>query len=205
MRASASQLGRQRDENATAGAVVAAERGLRLIDDPAPRQFRLGPGAQRHGVHVRHEHDPRLVVHRAAAGKIDNEVAGLRRHRNAGVGVVEADRVRRHAAFFQCRGEFAPYRGLLSGHALDGEEAHEAVSGGFDVDRHEGSFDERTCEHPSGCLASQGSSKRLPRVIWGKEPGPLPFAGRNPSDLHEFTVRSPRSIGRRPSAPRRHN
>jgi hypothetical protein len=31
------KLGRQRDENATAGAVVAAERGLRLIDDLAPR------------------------------------------------------------------------------------------------------------------------------------------------------------------------
>jgi hypothetical protein len=31
------KFGRQRDENATAGAVVAAECGLRLIDDLAPR------------------------------------------------------------------------------------------------------------------------------------------------------------------------
>jgi hypothetical protein len=83
-------------------------------------------------------------VHRAAAGQIDNEVAGLRRHGNARVGVVEADRVRRHAAFFQRRHELAPYRCLLSGHALDGEEAHEAVSGGLRVDRHDGSFDERS-------------------------------------------------------------
>ena len=82
-------------------------------------------------------------MHRAAARQIDNEVAGLRRHGNARVGVVEADGVRRHAAFFKCRGQFAPYRGLLSGHALHGEEAHEAISGGFDVDRHNKSFDER--------------------------------------------------------------
>jgi hypothetical protein len=39
------KLGRQRDENATAGAVVAAERGLRLIDDLAPLQFRLRSGS----------------------------------------------------------------------------------------------------------------------------------------------------------------
>ena len=56
------KLGRQRDENAAAGPVVAAERGLRLIDDLAARQLRLGSGAQRHGVHVGHEHHPRLVV-----------------------------------------------------------------------------------------------------------------------------------------------
>ena len=146
------QLGRQRDENAAAGAVVAAERGLRLIDDLAAGKLRLRAGAQRHGVHVGHEHDPRLVVHRAAAGQIDDEVAGLGRHGNAGVGVVEADRIIRHAAFPQRRGELAPDRGLLSGDALDGEKAHQAVSGGFGVDRHGESFDERSCEHPSSLL-----------------------------------------------------
>jgi len=93
---------------------------------------------------VGHEHDPRLVVHRAAAGQVDNEVAGLRRHGNAGVGVVEADRVRRHTAFLERRGKLAPDRGLLSGHAFDGEEAHEAVGGGFGVDRHDESFDQRS-------------------------------------------------------------
>ena len=101
-------------------------------------------GAQRHGVHVGHEHDPRLVVHRATAGQVYNEVAGFRWHGNAGVGVVEADRVIRHAAFSQRRGELAPDRRLLSGHALDGEEAHKAVSGGFDVDRHGEFLDERS-------------------------------------------------------------
>ena len=131
------ELGRQRNENAAAAAVVAAERGLRLVDDLAAGELRLRSGAQRHGVHVGHEHDPRLVVHRAAAGQIDNEVAGLGRHGNARVGVVEADRVRRHAAFLQRRGELAPDRRLLSGHALDGEEAHEAVGGGLSVDRHD--------------------------------------------------------------------
>jgi hypothetical protein len=96
--------------------------------------------ACRPGVHVGHEHDPRLVVHHAAARQIDNEVAGFGRHRNACVRVVEADCVRRHAAFFQRSGELAPYRCLLSGHALDSEEAHEAVSGGLSVNRHDESF-----------------------------------------------------------------
>jgi hypothetical protein len=130
------KLGRQRHENATAGAVVAAERGLRLIDDLAPRKLRLRSGTQRHGVHVGHEHDPWLVVHGASAGQIDNEVPGLRRHGNACVGVVKADRGRRHATFLQRRAEFASYRGLLSGHPLDSEEAHETIGGGFDVDGH---------------------------------------------------------------------
>ncbi len=136
------KLGRQRDENAAAGAVVAAECGLRLIDDLPAHKLGFRAGAQRHRVHVGHEHDPRLVVHRAAPGQIDNEVAGLRRHGNACVRVVQADRVRRHAAFLQRRGKLAPNRCLLSGHALDGEEAHDAVSGGLSVDRHDESFDE---------------------------------------------------------------
>src|ERR1700694_3150712 len=62
------QLGRECNENAAAAAVVAAERGLRLIDDLAAGKLRLRSGAQRHGVHVGHEHDPRLVVHRVGTG-----------------------------------------------------------------------------------------------------------------------------------------
>ena len=134
------KLGRQRDENAAAGAVVAAERGLRFIDDLPAHKLGLRTGAQRHRVHVGHEHDPRLVVHRATPRQIDNEVAGLRRHRNACVRVVQADRIRRHAALLQRRGKLAPNRGLLSGHALDGEEAHEAVGGGLSVNRHDESL-----------------------------------------------------------------
>jgi len=111
------KLGCQGDKNAAACAVVAAESGLRAIDDSAAGKLRLRAGAQRHGVHVGHEHDPRLVVHRAAAGQIDDEVAGLRRHGNARVRVVEADRFRRHTAFLQHCCELAPDRGLLSGHA----------------------------------------------------------------------------------------
>jgi len=130
------QFSRKRDEDAAAGAVVAAERGLRVIDDFAPRKLRLRTGTQRHRVHVGHEHDSRLVMHRAAAGQIDDEVAGLGRHRDAGIGVVESDGGRRHAALLQRRPEFASDRFFLSGHALDGEEAHEAVSGGFGVDGH---------------------------------------------------------------------
>jgi hypothetical protein len=134
------QFSRKRDEDAAAGAVVAAERGLRVIDDFAPRKLRLRTGTQRHRVHVGHEHDSRLVMHRAAAGQIDDEVAGLGRHRDAGIGVVEPDGGRRHAVLLQRRPEFASDRALLSGHALDGEEAHETVSGGFCVDRHDESF-----------------------------------------------------------------
>ncbi len=76
-------------------------------------------------------------MHCAPAGQIDNEIAGLCRHGNARIGVVEADRCRRHATFLQRRAELAPYRGLLSGHSLDSEEAHEAIGGGFDVDGHD--------------------------------------------------------------------
>ena len=79
-----------------------------VVDDLAAGELRLCPGAQRHGVHVGHEHDPRLVVHRAAAGQIDDEVAGLGRHGNAGVGVVEADRLRRHAASFSAAASSRP-------------------------------------------------------------------------------------------------
>ena len=56
------KLGRQRDENAAAGAVVAAERSLRFVDDLTAGKLRLRSGAQRNGVHVGHEHNPRLVV-----------------------------------------------------------------------------------------------------------------------------------------------
>jgi len=90
---------------------------------------------------VSHEHDPRLIVHCAPAGQIDNEIAGLCRHGNACVGVVEADRGRRHATFLQRRTEFASYCCLLSGHSLDSEEAHETVGGGFDVDGHDDPLD----------------------------------------------------------------
>jgi hypothetical protein len=90
---------------------------------------------------VSHEHDPRLVVHGALPRQIDDEIAGLCRHGNACVGVVEADRARRHATFLQRRAELASDRGLLSGHSLDSEEAHEAVGGGFDVDGHDDPLD----------------------------------------------------------------
>jgi hypothetical protein len=156
------KLGRQRHENAAAGAIVAAERSLRFIDDLPAGKLRLRPGAQRDGVHVGHEHHPRLVVHHAAPGQIDNEVAGFRRHGNACIRVVEADRVRRHAAFFQRRGELAPYRRLLSGHALDSEEAHEAVSGGFDVDGHDDPLDRGITEPVS--IVRDAPLRKLIRV-----------------------------------------
>ena len=75
-------------------------------------------------------------MHFAAAGQVDDEIAGLGRDRNARVGVVEADRARRHTHFFQRDREFAPDRGFLAGHALDGEKAHQAGEGGGVVDGH---------------------------------------------------------------------
>ena len=74
------------------------------------------------------------------ARQIDDQVAGLGRHGNARVGVVEPDRISRHADFLQRRAELPPDRRLLAGDALDGEEAHEAVGGGFDVDGHDDSL-----------------------------------------------------------------
>jgi hypothetical protein len=60
----------------------------------------------------RHEHQRRLIVHRAAAGQVHDEVAGLGRQRDARVGVVEIDRARRHADLFERGGDLAPDRGL---------------------------------------------------------------------------------------------
>jgi len=75
------------------------------------------------------------------------------------IGDVEADRGRRHATFLQRRAELASYRGLLSGHPLDSEKAHEAVGGGFGVDGHDDPLDRglRSCEHRSRRTAWQGS------------------------------------------------
>src|SRR5262249_30530521 len=76
-------------------------------------------------------------VQRAAAGKIDDQVAGLGRQGNARVGIVEADRLSRHAAVLQRGGELAADRGLLSGHALDAEGAEKTIGGGLRIDRHD--------------------------------------------------------------------
>ena len=65
------------------------------------------------------------------------------------------------------RDDAPPDRCLLAGDAFDGEEAHEAVNGGFDVDGMTDPLMSGACEHPSRRLASQGSSKRLLRVILG--------------------------------------
>ena len=88
-----------------------------------------------------HEQDARLVVHRAATGQIDDEIAGLGRHGNARIGIVEPDRIGGHAGFLQRRGKLAPDRRFLSGDALDGEEAHETVGGSGGVDGHQGILD----------------------------------------------------------------
>ena len=96
--------------------------------------LRLGAGAERHRVHVRHEQQPVLVAERAAAGQIDDQVAGLGRQRNARVGIVEADRLCRHADFLERRHDLLADLLLAAGHAFDGEKAHQPPDGGLGVD-----------------------------------------------------------------------
>ena len=53
-------------------------------------------------------------------GSSTMQVAGLRRQRDALVGVVEADGRRRHADLFQCLGDGGGDGCLLTGHPFDG-------------------------------------------------------------------------------------
>ena len=76
-------------------------------------------------------------MQRAAAGQVDDEVPV-----SVGTGMrVLASSSRIALAgtplSFSAAREFTPDRRFLSGDALDGEKAHEAVRGGFGVDGHD--------------------------------------------------------------------
>ena len=128
------ELGGQRHQHGAAGAVVAAQSRLGRVDDLLALPLRLRPGAQRHGVHVRHEEQPVGRLERAAAGQVDDEVAGLGRQGNAGVGIVEADGARGHAGLLQRRDQLLADLCFPAGHAFDRQEAHEALDRGLRVD-----------------------------------------------------------------------
>ena len=92
----------------------------------SPSRLRLGAGAERHGVEVRREQQPRPWP---GAGQIDDQVARLGRHGNALVGVVEADGGGRHADLLQRVADRGGDGRLLAGDAFDGEEPHQMVLG----------------------------------------------------------------------------
>ena len=125
----------QRDEQRDAGASVAAERRGAVRDDAIALAPRLGAGAERHRVEMGGEQQARS---RPRAGQVDDQIAGLGRQRDALVGVVEADRRSRHADLLQRVADGGGDVGLLPGHALDREEAHQVLFGGSDVEGNRG-------------------------------------------------------------------
>jgi GST-like protein len=125
------------------------------LSTPSADDAGLGPGAERHRVEMGHEQDGRAVRQRATARQLDDEVAGLRRHRDAGMGVVEGNDIGGHADLDECAGDILADGLFLAGDALDGKEAHEAVEGGLGV----------VGDHGSG-LQAVG-----PRILPGRERG----------------------------------
>ena len=117
--------------SAHAGAGIAAERGGAVGDDAVALAPRLGAGAERHGVEMGREQQPRSGPR---SGQVDDQIARLGRQRNALVGVVEADGRRRHADLLQRVADGGGDVGLVSGDALDGEEPHQMVFGRGDIE-----------------------------------------------------------------------
>ncbi len=189
------QLGRERREHAATGPVVAAERGLRRVDDLAALPLRPGAGAQRHRIHVRHEQQPRLIAERAGSRKIDDQVSGLGRHRYPLVRVIEPDRALRHAGRPQRRADLAPDQCLAAGDAFDREKSHQALDGGVGVDGHGvASFNDRFCRGPAGSLniVPSGACCRtiLPARFRGSPAPPSsPPPGRKSSMPHAHSAR----------------
>ena len=68
----------EHDEHGAARAVVAAERRRAVRDDAVALAPRLGAGAERHGVEMGREQQPRS---RPRSGQVDDQVAGLGRAR----------------------------------------------------------------------------------------------------------------------------
>ena len=119
------------DEDGAAGAVVAAERRRAVRDDAVALAPRLGAGAERHGVEMGREQQPRPGPR---SGQIDDQVAGFGRHGNALVRFVEADRGGRHAGRLERVGNGRRDGGLLSGDALDREKPHQVILRGGDIE-----------------------------------------------------------------------
>jgi hypothetical protein len=139
------KLRRQGRKHGATGPVVAAKRRLCRVDDLSAAQLRPGAGAQRHRIHMGHEQEARLIAQRAVAGKIDDQVSGFGRHRDALVRVIETDGALRHAGFLKRRRDVAPDQRLATGNALDRQEAHETLDGGILIDGHDASFTDRFC------------------------------------------------------------
>ena len=72
---------------------------------------------------------------RIRAGQRHKEIAGLRRQRNAFVGVVVTNGAARHADRFQLAGHGAGDGFFLPGDALHGQEALQAIDGCILVER----------------------------------------------------------------------
>ena len=84
---------------------------------------------------MRREQQPRA---RTRAGQIDDQVAGLRRQRDALVDVVEADGRRRHADFLQFVEDRRGDGRFLAGDPFHRQEPHQVLFGGLDVERNAG-------------------------------------------------------------------
>jgi hypothetical protein len=121
----------QRHEQRAARPVVAAERGGAVAHDPVALAPGLGAGAERHGVEVGGEQEPRPGP---GAGQVDDQVAGLGRQGDARGHVVEADRGGRHAERDEIVADRLGDGLLLARHAFDGEVAQQVGLGRGDVE-----------------------------------------------------------------------
>ena len=117
----------QAHQHAAAGAVVAAECGGAVRDDAAALHLRPGAPAQGNGVEMRREQQVRAL---GRAWQVDDQVARLRGHRNARVGIIEPNGAPRHAGLHQLVDHGLADGLLLTGHPVDGEKAHQPRFGG---------------------------------------------------------------------------
>ena len=121
----------KRHKHRAARAIVAAKRGGAVGDNPVAFALRLRAGTKRYRIEMRGEQKPRA---RPGTGKIHDQVAGLRRQRNALVRVVETYGRRGNADFLQFVGDSGGDRRLLAGDPFHRKKFHQMVFGGLHVD-----------------------------------------------------------------------
>src|SRR5262245_42347788 len=108
----------------TSGTVVAAQCRGPIRNDAIAFPRRLGASTQGHRVEMRREQPARS---RHGSREIDEEIAGLRRQRNARVRVIEADAASWYAGIAQRIDDDLADLLFLTSDSFDGEELHQQI------------------------------------------------------------------------------